>query len=675
MVSLTRMQIFEVMQEVPPVKQICHVQDYILQKLGIVDCSPQAQAHLKNHIKLFIHKINARKLKNRKGLNAFILKSKAWLGKRFEIPRSVFSCSHNRIGDSNSSSSSSVGRSKISFVDASERTKRRKCAELMSSHSAEELISAGCKKLHKDGNSEVAKSFAKAVSAKQVPEHVNSNIRPYTDEEALSFFVEGKLTKFQYKLIRLQAKERGADLYPSYHHILEAKKRCYPNHISISDQFMGVPLQSLLDHTTTRLIEVCKSVLCSVNPSSLANVELIVKWGFDGSSGQSQYKQRSHIEYKDSDLFNTWIVPLQLQTISETKQPLILWKNPHPSSVRYCRPVRLQFLKETQNVIKTEREYIEAQINRLDPFRISSPIKLEIRYRLILTMADGKVWSALIDSSSQICYICKASPKEMNNLDLIRNRTVNKETLTFGISPLHSWIGCFECLLHISYRIDIKKWRIINGDDKQIFEIRKKAVQTEFKKKIGLIIDVPKQGTDTTNDGNTSRRFFEDPKLSSEITGIDEKLIIRFAIILKAISCGFTIDIEKFNKYCYETAKLYVHLYDWYPMPASVHKILMHGSMIVSTAILPIGLLSEEAQEARNKYIREHNTRKCSRTATNEDLFKKLLTSDPLITSLRKEQPRKSGSYPPKMVELLLVPKNPNDSTISSDESDENVDY
>ncbi|EFN80814.1 hypothetical protein EAI_17373, partial [Harpegnathos saltator] len=93
-------------------------------------------------------------------------------------------------------------------------------------------------------------------------------------------------------LMRLQAKERGVDLYPNYHRILEAKKRCYPDNISISDQ-SEVSLQSLLDHTATRLIEVCKPVLCNVNPFLLENVELIVKWGFDGSSEHSQYKQCS----------------------------------------------------------------------------------------------------------------------------------------------------------------------------------------------------------------------------------------------------------------------------------------------------------------------------------------------------------------------------------------------
>jgi hypothetical protein len=65
-------------------------------------------------------------------------------------------------------------------------------------------------------------------------------------------------------------------------------------------------------------------------------------------------------------------------------------------------------------------------------------------------------------------------------------------------------------------------------------------------------------------------------------------------------------------------------------MPTSVHKILVHGASIIRAALFPIGELSEEAQEARNKdhkNFRLNHTRKMSRTGTNTDLFKLLLTS------------------------------------------------
>ena len=117
--------------------------------------------------------------------------------------------------------------------------------------------------------------------------------------------------------------------------------------------------------------------------------------------------------------------------------------------------------------------------------------------------------------------------------------------------------------------------------------------------------------------------------------GIDKNLINLFAVILKALASGLEINDVLFKEYCYSTADLYVKLYSWYHMPPIVHKLLIHGSAIAKEAALPIGQLSEEAMEVRNKDIgrfREHHTRKFSRIATNEDLFKRLLlNSDPMI--------------------------------------------
>lgn len=48
---------------------------------------------------------------------------------------------------------------------------------------------------------------------------------------------------------------------------------------------------------------------------------------------------------------------------------------------------------------------------------------------------------------------------------------------------------------------------------------------------------------------------------------------------------------------------MYIELYSCYPMSPTVHKILLHESTIIANALLPIGQLSEEAAEARNKLL------------------------------------------------------------------------
>jgi hypothetical protein len=134
----------------------------------------------------------------------------------------------------------------------------------------------------------------------------------------------------------------------------------------------------------------------------------------------------------------------------------------------------------------------------------------------------------------------------------------------------------------------------------------KKTVQEAFKNTLGLIIDQPKQDFGTSNDGNTARRFFKNSQMSSLITAIDLDLITRLHIILQAISSGFETNIEAFKEYCLATARKYVTLYEWYPMPTTLHKILIHGAVIADALELPIGQLSEETQEASNKNIKNY---------------------------------------------------------------------
>jgi len=171
-----------------------------------------------------------------------------------------------------------------------------------------------------------------------------------------------------------------------------------------------------------------------------------------------------------------------------------------------------------------------------------------------------------------------------------------------------------------------------------------------------------RQGYGNTNDGNTSRRFFSQPKITVEITGINEDLIKRFSVILEIITCGAVIDPKKFGIYAYDTAKMFVDLYGWYYMPVIVHKVLLHGEKIITAAVLLIGLLSEEAQEARNKDYKKYriyHSRKISRLITNEDVLHQLLiSSDPYLFSLRKE-PTKS-----------ILPLSENAKSLLQDEPD-----
>ena len=86
-----------------------------------------------------------------------------------------------------------------------------------------------------------------------------------------------------------------------------------------------------------------------------------------------------------------------------------------------------------------------------------------------------------------------------------------------------------------------------------------------------------------------------------------------------------------------------------------MHKVLLHGKDIMDAAVLPIGMLSEEA---RNKDYRKYQlmfSRMCDRISTNTDEFNRLLiTSDRYISSIRRHSNKISLELDPIVKDMVL---------------------
>lgn len=100
--------------------------------------------------------------------------------------------------------------------------------------------------------------------------------------------------KEDYIQMQRGAKSRGANIYPAYNVIAQTKKQCYPDNLKISETEVQIPVQDILDHTVHRLAEVQQDVLLlHHNHGENSPIEVVYKWGLDGSGGHSINKNNA----------------------------------------------------------------------------------------------------------------------------------------------------------------------------------------------------------------------------------------------------------------------------------------------------------------------------------------------------------------------------------------------
>ena len=121
-------------------------------------------------------------------------------------------------------------------------------------------------------------------------------------EEALALKIHCDLSDNQYQMIRNASIQQNANIFPSLHNILEAKTKCYPNDLKVTETSAECSLQNMVDHTLNSVISLSedkmKEQFSSLNGDENIKGTFYVKVGFDGSSSQSIYKQR----YDDTDI-------------------------------------------------------------------------------------------------------------------------------------------------------------------------------------------------------------------------------------------------------------------------------------------------------------------------------------------------------------------------------------
>ena len=135
-------------------------------------------------------------------------------------------------------------------------------------------------------------------------------------DEALAIIIQLDLSQRQYKTLRNILKTRNAPILPCYDLVLEAKKRCVPPGLEhVRPGVIEIPLQSVLDHQTSRLLAVRKdlaeTIINMVEEFESAKFEFHFKYGGDASTDYKQYNTKDDLNHRS--LYCTHLVPVLLR--------------------------------------------------------------------------------------------------------------------------------------------------------------------------------------------------------------------------------------------------------------------------------------------------------------------------------------------------------------------------
>lgn len=292
-------------------------------------------------------------------------------------------------------------------------------------------------------------------SNKEVIESETPRMIAHTEDSALAFIMETKMSKGDYIFMAADIRERvGESIFPCYDKLKNSKIACQPEGIVNNEVEVCVPLQQIFDITAERLMEALQW--------NNVDVILMLTLGFDSSSGHvnpnQSFNDESNTKMETSqNLFVTCFTIIK----AESTDGILVWINPTPHSIRFCRPVRLCLEKEDTEATKREYERLMTQLSFLHTHRFS---KIKISYDVYHTLFDGKCCNTIVDNGSTIrCFICGVTAFHFQ--DENENFTpLSPLHLKLGQGLLHEEIKCFEYCLHLAYKKKVKRWDIGKKD-------------------------------------------------------------------------------------------------------------------------------------------------------------------------------------------------------------------
>jgi len=185
------------------------------------------------------------------------------------------------------STSRPVGRSPIEYVKAGPRQNRKLASDLADNqgHNTSLLVHAAAEKTKEKHTALVLKNtFLTPIDLNMARNNFftqKNDLDRLTEDEALVYLLENSLTKSHFNNIRELSISRSCEPFSAYNKVREAKSKCRPFDINVTESVAEVPLQNLLDHTSCRIIQMQEDIF--KQPGNTLSLTLITSYGYDGT--------------------------------------------------------------------------------------------------------------------------------------------------------------------------------------------------------------------------------------------------------------------------------------------------------------------------------------------------------------------------------------------------------
>ena len=347
----------------------------------------------------------------------------------------------------------------------------------------------------------------------------------------LTLYTDCRLGRDTYMKERKLFKSSGFDILPPWISLSKKQSKITPTVLDLPLPHNGVffPLIPAVKITMQRIIQNLPE-----NVELSSEVQLTIKFGFDGSGSHSIYNQVNNAQ--TNNMILTMFCPLSIENNGQ-----ILWCQKSPNSPYSQRPLALQMGKESIENLQTLSIFnkpLEHLVNI--GFQLSDNITVKIK--LGSYMMDRKGTDYYLGVAGAVCDLCSLSKNKCHNINIvseginidrdidslhrifeelvqedgnilkrkkdynIRKGVCNKSIATnqaFCIQVLHSLLRCFDSFMKavVHVKAGVFDWSDAKPEHKIKLGDAKHKLQNKIVEETGVKWDFPDK---TGKGGNTT---------------------------------------------------------------------------------------------------------------------------------------------------------------------------